>query len=277
MRKVRAGWELTKKSWGLLRGHPALLRFPLYGALAALVPLVVFGLPGLYLIDTKGSTVGGIALAVVGVYFAIFASYYFSVGLAAAADDIFHGRPATLSDGLRVSRSRLGAIAGWALVSVAVGAAFAALENIRGVGPILRALMSTAWSLITFMAVPVIAFEGTGPITTVKRSATLFRSRWAGQVTGNATIGGIVFLAGLLPAMLVGGLGVALWISDGNGDEVAIGAVLVAIGVLAGVLSLLLIRALSGIFGVALYRFATDGDVTGGFTEDELHSAVRPR
>jgi hypothetical protein len=176
-----------------------------------------------------------------------------------------------------VSRSRVGAIAGWALVSVVVGAAFAALENVRGVGPILRALMSTAWSLITFMAVPVIAFEGTGPIATVKRSATLFRSRWAGQVTGNATIGGVVFLVGLLPAMLVGGLGVVLWISDGNGEEVALGAVLVAIGVVIGVLSILLIRALSGIFGVALYRYATDGDAAGGFTPDELQSAVRPR
>jgi hypothetical protein len=276
MRRIRAGWELTKKSWALLRGHPTLLRFPLYAALAALLVLVVVALPGLYLLDSS-STVGGIALVAVGVYGALFVTYYFSVGLAAAADEIFHGREATLADGLRVSRSRVGAIAGWALVSVIVGAAFAAIEQIRGVGPIVRALLSTGWSLITFMAVPVIALEGTGPIETVKRSATLFRSRWAGQVTGNATIGGIVFLAGVLPALLVGGLGVALWASDGNGDEVALGAVLVAIGVVVGILSMLLIRALSGIFGVALYRFATDGDATGGFTTEELQSAVRPR
>jgi hypothetical protein len=277
LRKIRAGWELTKKSWALLRGHPALLRFPVYAAVAALVVLVVVALPGLYLLDSQTSTVGGIALAAVGVYLAIFVSYYFSVGLAAAADEIFHGREATLADGLRVSRSRVGAIAGWALVSVLVGAVFAAVDSIKGVGPILRVLLSTAWSLITFMAVPVIALEGTGPIETVKRSATLFRSRWAGQVTGNATIGGIVFVVGVLPAMLIGGLGVALWISDGNGGEIAIGAVLVAVGVVMGVLSTLLIRALSGIFGVALYRYAADGDAAGGFTADELQSAVRPR
>jgi hypothetical protein len=276
MRRIRAGWELTKKSWALLRGNPTLLRFPLYAALAALLVLAVVALPGLYLLDS-GSTVGGIALVAVGVYGALFITYYFSVGLAAAADEIFHGREATLADGLRVSRSRVGAIAGWALVSVIVGAAFAAIEQIRGAGPIVRALLSTAWSLITFMAVPVIALEGTGPIETVKRSATLFRSRWAGQVTGNVTIGGIVFLAGVLPALLIGGLGVALWASDGNGDEIAVGAVLVAIGVVIGVLSMLIIRALSGIFGVALYRFATDGDATGGFTTEELQSAVRPR
>jgi hypothetical protein len=33
MRGIRAGRELTKKSWALLRGNPTLLHFPLYAAL----------------------------------------------------------------------------------------------------------------------------------------------------------------------------------------------------------------------------------------------------
>jgi hypothetical protein len=36
-------------------------------------------------------------------------------------------------------------------------------------------------------------------------------------------------------------------------------------------------RALSGIFGVALYRYALDGQAVGGFTAGELESAVRPK
>jgi hypothetical protein len=277
MRRIRAGWALTRKSWALLQSHRALLRFPLYGALAAAVPLIVIALPGLYLMDSRESTVVGIVLAVVGVYAAIFVSYFFSVGLAAAADEIFHGRDATLGDGLRVSRARAGSIAGWTLVSVVVGAIFVALDNLRGVGPILRGLIGAAWSLVTFMAVPVIAFEGTGPVDTLKRSTALFRERWAGQVTGTVTIGGIVYFVGVLPAVLLGVIGVALWASDGNGEEIAIGAVLLAVAVVIGVLSILLVRALSGVFGVALYRFATDGDAAGDFTADELQGAVRPR
>jgi hypothetical protein len=35
--------------------------------------------------------------------------------------------------------------------------------------------------------------------------------------------------------------------------------------------------ALSGIFGVALYRYALDGEAVGGFTPAELESAVRAR
>jgi hypothetical protein len=277
MRRIRAGWALTRKSWALLQSHRALLRFPLYGALAALVPLLVLALPGLYLIDGKESTVAGIALIAIGVYAAMFIGYFFSVGLAAATDEIFHGRAATVGDGLRVARTRTGPIAGWALTSVVVGAIFVALDNLRGVGPILRGLMGAAWSLVTFMAVPVIAFEGTGPIATLKRSTALFRERWVGQVTGTVTIGGIVYLLGLLPAVLLAGIGIALWASDGNGEAIAVGAVLLAVGIVLGVLSILVVRALSGVFGVALYRFASDGDVAGDFTADELQGAVAPR
>ena len=48
MSRIRRGWALTKKSWGLLRGHPELIRFPLYGAVATvLLGIVTIG-PGTY-------------------------------------------------------------------------------------------------------------------------------------------------------------------------------------------------------------------------------------
>ena len=60
-----------------------------------------------------------------------------------------------------------------------------------------------AWSLVTFLAVPVIAIEGTGPFETLKRSASIFRERWGQQITGNIAIGGAVFLLGVLPAAIL--------------------------------------------------------------------------
>ena len=277
MSRIRGGWELTKKSWGLLRSHSALLRFPVYGALAAIVVVVVAVLPGLYLIDSHTSTPGGVALVAVGLYLASFVGFYFAVGLCATADLIFHGRQATVADGSAVARQRLGAIAGWALVSTLLGLVFAALENLRGVGSIIGGLLNAAWSLITFMAVPVIAIEGTGPVATLKRSSSLFREKWAGQVTGNIAIGGIVFLVGILPGTALTAAGVLLWSSDGGGDDIALGGVLVGLGVLVLVVSGLIVRALRGVFGVALYRFAAEGEATGGFTAEELSSAVRTR
>ena len=271
MSRIRRGWDLTKKSWGLLRDNPALLRFPLYGGVATIVcALVVVG-PGLYLIESDQAAVGG-AVAVIGFYLLALVGTYFSVGLAAAADMIFRGQQAGVGDGLAVSRERFSQIAGWAAVSAAIGLVLSALENQGAIGEILGRVLAVGWSLITFLAVPVIAIEGTGPFQTLKRSAGLFRSRWGQQITGNIAIGGAVFLLGVLPSALLIFAGFMIWASASFA-----GALLLVIGVIGLAISMLVSSALSNIFGVALYRYALDGEAVGGFTPAELDSAVKPR
>jgi hypothetical protein len=270
MRRIKRGWALTKKSWGLLREHPSLIRFPLYGAVATtLLAIVTLG-PGLYLWDDD-QLAGAIPLIVLGVYVLSFAGFYFSVGLAACADMIFRGQEASVGDGLAVARTRIAQISGWAAVSAAISLVMGLLENQGGtLGTVAARLVGMAWSLITFISVPVIAIEGTGPFETIKRSASLFRERWGQQITGNLAIGGAVFLIGVLPAVLLIVAGVALWSAASF-----LGALLVVIGALVLAISLLVSRALSGIFGVALYRYALDGEVVGGFTQEDLESAVK--
>jgi uncharacterized protein DUF6159 len=272
MRRIKRGWALTKKSWALLNGHRELIRFPLYGAVATtLLAIVTLG-PGLYLFEEDSPAVA-IPLIVLGVYVLSAVGFYFSVGLAACADMIFRGQEATVGDGLAVSRERLNQILGWAAISAAISLVMGLLENQGGVfGEIAARLVGMAWTLVTFIAVPVIAIEGTGPVETLRRSAAMFRERWGQQITGNIAIGGIVFLAGLLPAAILIGGGILLWSS-----AAFLGALLVAIGALVLAIAMLVSRALSGIFGVALYRYALEGAAVGGFTKDELESAVKPK
>ena len=271
MSRIKRGWQLTKKSWRLLNEHRQLLRFPLYGAAATIVTAIIVVGPGLYLIEGDSTVFGG-ALAVIGFYLLTVIGFYFSVGLAAAADMIFRGEEATVADGLAVARSRFSQICGWAAVSTIVGLVLSALENQGAAGQIIGRLLAVGWSLITFLATPVIALEGTGPIETLKRSSSLFKSRWGAQVTGNIAIGGAVFLFGVLPSALLIGAGVLVWASAGF-----VGALLVVIGVIGLAIALLISKALSGIFGVALYRYAIDGEAVGGFTAEELNSAVKTR
>lgn len=271
--RFRRGWELTKRSWALLRSNPALMRFPVYGMLVTLAPLVALVLPGLYLVDTEEYAPGVVLLAI-GLYAAVFVAVFFGVALAAAADALFRGEGDPAAHGYAVARSRLGAIAGWAALSAALGLILSLIESQRGLAQIAASLFGAAWGLITFLAVPVIAIEGLGPFATVKRSATLFKSRWAGQITGNVAIGGIVGLLGILPSVLMIAIGVVVWTNDPNGDEIALGGVLVGIGTALFLVSVLIQRALRGVFGVALYRYATDGQALGGFSSDELESAV---
>lgn len=269
MSRIKRGWDLTKKSWGVLRGHPALIRFPLYGGVLTLVMTVIVIGPGLYLIE-DGRLAPGAPLIVIGFFLLAIIGTFFSVGLAAAADRIFRGEEASVGDGLAVARANLGPIAGWALLSSTVGMLFSLLENQGIVGQIIGRLLNVAWSLITFLAVPVIAIEGLGPIATLKRSGSLFRERWGQQITGNLAIGGLVGLLGILPSVLLIVAGVLVWASSGF-----IGALLVIVGVIGFAISALLSSALSGIFGVALYRYAGEGATVGPFTSAELESAVK--
>ena len=270
MSRIKRGWGLTKKSWALLNEHRELIRFPLYGAVATTLLAIVFLAPGLYLWE-EDQVAGAIPIIVIGVYVLSFVGFYFSVGLAACADMIFRGQPATISDGLAVSRSRIAQISGWAAVSAAISLVMGLLENQGGaLGTVAARLVGMAWTLVTFLAVPVIAIEGTGPFETIKRSGSLFRERWGQQITGNIAIGAAVFLLGVLPAAILIVGGVLVWSS-----AAFLGALLVIVGALVLAVALLVSRALNGIFGVALYRYALDGQVVGGFSQDDLESAVK--
>jgi len=270
MKRIRRGWALTKKSWALLNGHRELIRFPLYGALATIpLALLTFG-PGLYLYE-EDSLAGAIPLLVIGVYVLSVVGVYFSVGLAATANLIFAGKEATVADGLAVARSRFSQICGWAAVSTAISLLMMVLENQGGaLGNIAARLVGMAWALVTFMAVPVIAIEGTGPLETLKRSGSIFKQKWGQQITGNIAIGAAIFLLGVLPAGILIAAGVLIWSSASFA-----GALLVVIGAIVLAITMLISRALNGIFGVALYRYAIDGEVVGGFTQEDLESAVK--
>jgi hypothetical protein len=272
MGRIRRGWALTKKSWALLNENRSLIRFPLYGAVATTLLAIVFLGPGLYLLD-KDSLGGAIPLIVIGVYVLTVVGFYFSVGLAAAANMIFSGQEATVGDGLAVARERFSQICGWAAISTAISLLMGVLENQGGIaGDIAARLVGMAWSLITFLAVPVIAIEGTGPLETLKRSASIFRQKWGQQIAGNVAIGGLVFFLGVLPAIVLIVAGIAIWSSASFP-----GALLVVVGALVLAIALLISKALNGVFGVALYRYATEGEAVGGFTSEELESAVRSK
>jgi hypothetical protein len=272
MKRIRRGWALTKKSWALLNSHRDLVRFPLFGGISTIILGLIFLGPGAYFLDQHHYG-PGVPLVVIGIYVLTVVGVYFSVGLAACADRIFRGQEATYGDGIAVANARFSIICGWAALSTAIALISIALENQGGaLGDIAGRLIGAAWSLVTFISVPVIAIEGTGPIETLKRSASLFRERWGQQITGNIAIGGIVFLLGFLPGIALIVVGVVIWPSAGF-----VGAVLIVIGALAIGVAMLVSKALSGIFGVALYRYATDGEVIGGFTQEDLESAVRQK
>ena len=171
MSRIKRGWALSKKSWGLLNEHRALIRFPLYGAVATIRSPSSSSAPA-STSSTTATLAGAIPLLVIGLYVLSVVGIYFAVGLAAAADMIFRGEEATVGDGLAVARSRFSQICGWAALSTAIGVFMGAAgkPGRHRAATIAARFVGMAWSLVTFIAVPVIAIEGTGAFATLKRS-----------------------------------------------------------------------------------------------------------
>ena len=142
-------------------------------------------------------------------------------------------------------------------------------------GGLIAGIGGAIWGLVTFMVVPVLAFEGIGPISAIKRSAHLFRQRWGQQVTGNVAIGGIAGLV-LLVAFLIGVGGVAL-LAAGGAAGVVFGVVLLVIALIVGVAAAVFGGATKGVFGVALYRYVAEDHAIGPFTTADLDSAAKTR
>ena len=239
----------------------------------ALVVVAPPALAGAYLAD-RGDTVPGAVLGAVAIYLVCFVSAFVGVGLAAAADAALRGEDAGFGQGLRVARSRVRAITGWALINALLSIVLRALETRSELAWIATALVGGAWSVVSLLAIPAIALEDAGPIDAIKRSGSLFKQHWGGRVSGMAAIGFGVFVLVMLPAMALMAVGVLI-LSDGGSAGIGGGALLLTLGAVLFAAAAVLSNALRQIFAVALFRFTVSGEAIGGFATADLENAVR--
>ncbi len=275
MSRFRQGLELAGISWRTIVSDKSLAVFPVLGAISAVALTAAFVIPGLFLVSDESMGAGGwigIVLFVIAAYLAAFVGIFFSVALASCANRSLQGEDTTVREGIAAARQRIPQIAGWAAVTTTVNLIIRAIEaRFQGVGgAIVAALGGLAWALVTFLAVPVITFEGTGPWQTLRRSSGLFRQRWGQQVVGLGVTTGVIALFGILPGIVAVFFGIALLPG-------AVGIVLITLGALAILIGSILSATLSQVLAVALYRFAADGVAVGPFTEAQLNSVVQPR
>lgn len=276
MSKVKRGLRLAGQSWRIIRGNRGLLAFPIVGALLAIVLVGPPAAFGAYLYE-DGSKPAGIALLVVAAFVISFITAFLAVGLATAADAAMRGEPISFGQGCSNAMRHLPAIIGWAFINGLLTIGLRALETRGEFARIAAGLIGGAWSVVSLMAVPAIAFEDAGPLHAIKRSLTLFKEHWGGQVTGMAVIGFGVAICGMLPAIAIGAVGVLMLGGDDTPAVLAGGGLLIAIGFVLLAASAVLVSTLRQVFAVALYRYATQGVVAEGFATDDLEQAVHRR
>jgi hypothetical protein len=262
--------RMARSSWAVLKADKELLVLPAMSALATVIVAATFLLP---LVGSGEDFEGG-----TGTYILVFVMYvvlafvtiFFNAALVHAAHERLNGGDPTIGSALRGAMARAGRILPWAVVSATVSIILRAVEERAGLlGRIAVGIAGMAWSLVTFLVLPILVIENVGVGDAVRRSASLFRRTWGENVAAQIGFGLLGFVASLPAILLVVVVGQA-------GASVGIAALVVA--VLWVIAVALVLSTLNGIFQTALYHYAVDGHVSGAYFSDvEFSQAFRPK
>ena len=272
MGRISRSFELAKASWRVLKADKELLLLPVISGVASIIVAASFVLPlfaagGL---DDEGVSTGATVTLFVMYVALAYVTIFFNAALVSAAHERLSGGDPTLGSALRGAASRAGKILPWVLVSATVSIILRALEERAGfVGRIVIGFIGMAWTVVTFLVLPIIVIEGAGVRDALSKSGNLFRETWGENLAAQVGFSIIGFVASI-PAIVLMFLGV----SGGGGFVV----VAILISVLWLILVAVVLSALSGIFQTALYHYAVDGQVPSGYFETALMSgAFGPR
>jgi hypothetical protein len=277
--RFERSWELVKASASVLRKDKELLLFPLISSAALLLVALCFLLPAVGLgaldgLERDELSAGHYLVAFLFYFSQYFVIFFFNAGLVGAALIRLDGGDPTFADGMRIARSRIGVIAGYAAVAATVGMILRAIqERVGFVGRIIVGLLGVGWSIATFLVVPVLVHRDVGPVEAVKESAALLKETWGENVIGRAGLG-VAF------ALIFGGVAIfglfIIFVAFLTKSMFVIGLAFFVTAVAVG-LTALVQTALAGIYAAALYRYATTGKEAEGFDPKMLKLAFGPK
>lgn len=282
MQRITTSIEMMKASWAVVRQEKSLVWFPIVSFLASAVVGSIF-IAGVLLtrqqetvLNTDFSTSTQVQPSAVGyllvvlMYLALaFITIFFNAALVSGAHQRLSGSDPTFGTALAGATSRIGLIFRWAMVSGTVSVILRAVQERAGVlGRIATGIAGVAWTLVTFLVLPVIVIEGLGVKAALGRSKDMLARTWGEQVVGNVGIGIVGFLA-ILPAVALVFIGAAL------GQTALVVCVVLAMLWGAGVAALT--ATMSGVFQTALYVYASTGQAPAGFSQQQMTGAFGPK
>lgn len=288
--KIQKGLNLTRESWRALQADRELLLFPVFSVIASLTIFATIIAAGI-LIPTFGEwavdllrSMGrdepaeplqqalGIACLFVVYFVQWFVVIFFNTALVGCALKRFRGGDPTLADGFAIAFQRLPQILAWTFTTSLVGTILSAIEQKVGwFGQLVIRFIGLTWTVTSYFVVPILAVEGTGPVTALKRSVELLKKTWGEGLTGNFVIQIASTLVGF-GFIFVAAVGVGFAIAYESWVIAVVTGVIVVGGL---VLCAIITTALRQFFLAALYQYATTGVVPSGFSEDSLKNSLR--
>lgn len=275
--------ELIRASAKVLRSDAELLILPVLSGVATLVvgAALVWQafLSDLFPAMADGEPMGPLSAGFIVWLFAFYFVQYFIIiffntALVGAAIARLDGSDPTIGGALALAWSRIMPILGYAVISATVGVLLRLIaEKLGLIGKLIEFGAGLAWTVATFLVVPVLAAEGIGPLKAIERSGSLLNETWGENLIGS---GGISLVTSLLGAIVivVGYGGGTLLVNQG---EMTAGISLMIVAAAAMIALIIVSTALSAVYSGAVYYFALTGDAPAGFDKALIRGAFGPR
>ena len=253
---------LIKASWRALCADGELIVLPVLSGIASLVVIAAFGAMttvaaafGHFDHLNKSSDLPGWFYAGLFVFYIVqyFIIIYFNTALVGAAIERLEGGNPSIRSALSLADQRFGAIFGYAFISATIGLLLRMIaERLGIIGRVIESGVGLAWTVTTFLVVPVLAAEGCGPLQAIERSASLLKKTWGENIIGSA---GISLALSLLSAFIVVIGVVGGFRLQANGSEALAISVFAVTAVLFTAI-VVVSTALSAIYAAAVYQYA---------------------
>jgi hypothetical protein len=276
MGKISMTISMMKASWQILKKDRELLLFPVISGIFCLSIMAIFIIPALDHNWLKPLAGGATGQQKNMAYWFMFLFYYcnylviifFNAAIIACAVIRMDGGNPTLADGLQAAVNRFPQIAGWALIAATVGILLGMVESGSQRGrSIIGAIFGIAWSVISYLAIPLIVVEKSSPLFALERSQDLMRQAWGEQVAGNFSFG-LIFALFALPVLPLMFVLKSYWGPPSFLPFIICAAIyLVGLGIVQS--------ALQTIFNAVIYVYARDGKVPEGFTAVQMQGIMR--
>lgn len=277
--------KLFSASWRVLKDDKSLALYPLISTITALVIMATFAAPVLTMFLHTSTTYDaygashpsahldpmGWVLVGLGYFVLTYVGIFCNAALIYAANERLTGTgPGTLGSGFSGAYSKAGAILPWAILSATVTVVLRMIEQRSGLlGRIVVSIVGIMWTLLTYLVVPIIVLEEVSTGQAISRSSQMFKRTWGENVVGNMGFGLFSFFA-VAGAFAFVALGSMI-----GSAPITVSAIVLAMVFLC--VALQVIAAMSGIYRVALYRYAVDGVAPSAYATVDFRGAFRPK
>lgn len=209
-------------------------------------------------------------------YFYYFITYtitnFLMTGLIGAALMRLDGKDPTFADGMKIAFVRIWRIVGYSAIAATVGLLLAMLRKQKGLGQLIGAIGGIAWSLATFLVIPIIVVKDLSPMQAIKESSSLLKKTWGEQVVGG---GGIGFIFFLLFAAVIGSTAGIIHFFGPPAFDLTFDLPVLIVGGLAFVILAAIFATLNAIYKAMVYAYADSGSIPKEVDDELMQGAFK--